>query len=223
MITLLPARMDRHQAARHVHAARTRGGIVILDAARDMYQGLYLPDSSDAGGFAEAIAEAFPGMDVQQRTVEALPVSSDTSEPAWQDCEPDWSARLRVRDVALFLVMLLFCSARFHGLPFIRLVGPPFRSAQAAPIARYRAALARFQKMSALLPFPMQCLFRSHLLLYVLRGYGLGADWVFGVSLFPFQAHCWLAVDRLTLIDRAEKTEDFVPIMIVRRVTGTPA
>lgn len=212
-----------HEPGRHVHAVRTRGGIVILDVKWDAYQGFYLPDHRGAAGLGAAIEAACPGLRLGQLACEEPPVSSDASGPIWQDCEPDWTARLRLRDILLFLAMLLFCSVRFHICSFGRLVGQPRRPRPAGSLGDYRAALARFQRMRAFLPFPMQCLFRSHFLLHMLRGYGLPADWVFGVSLFPFQAHCWVAVGPMTLLDRAEKTGDYAPIMVVRAVAATPA
>jgi hypothetical protein len=222
MIASAPVRIGGHRADDLFYGARCRGGIVILDAERDAYQGFYLADDAQ-DGVAGAIAEAFPGSAIRQIASQAPPISSGLGEPKWQDCEPDWSAQVRLRDIALFAAALLVSTTRFRTFPFSRLVRPPRRTRPTAPIARYRAAVARFRRMSAFLPFSMQCLFRSHFLRCFLRGYGLSADWIFGVSLFPFQAHCWLGVGRLTLLDRAEKTEDFVPILIVRSLDRAPA
>jgi hypothetical protein len=223
MTASAPACIDSHRPKASVHAARCRGGIVILNAERDLYQGFYLADDGNGARVAEGLANVFPEVDIQQLVSQAPPVSGGVSDPDRQECEPDWTARLRVRDVALFVGTLLFCSVRFHSLTFARLVRQPGRPRPAASGALYRTAVARFRRMSALVPFSMQCLFRSHFLLYFLRGYGLAADWVFGVSLFPFQAHCWLAVGPMTLLDRAEKTEDFVPVLTVLNLACGPA
>jgi hypothetical protein len=208
----------------HVRAARTRGGIILLDAKRDRYQALYLPDGDGVDGFGAAARDALRGHGLLELASAGPPVSADGGEPAWQDCEPDGHARPRIRDAARFLAALLLSTLLFHLRPFADLVTAAGRRPRpAAPLPDYQAAIARFQAMSLLLPFRMQCLFRAHFLLRFLRGCGLPADWVFGVSLFPFQAHCWVAVGRRTLLDRAEEMEDFVPILVVRTVMATPA
>lgn len=208
----------------HVHAARTRGGIILLDAKRDRYQALYLAEGSGDDVLGATAADALRGDGLLDLASARPPLSTGGGEPAWQDCEPDRHARPRLRDVALFLSTLMLSALLFHARPFAGLVAGAGRQPRPpAPLPDYQAAIARFHAMSILLPFRMQCLFRAHFLLRFLRWHGLPADWVFGVSLFPFHAHCWVAVGQRTLLDRAEQLEDFVPILVVRNVAGTPA
>jgi hypothetical protein len=76
---------------------------------------------------------------------------------------------------------------------------------------------ARFERMSLYLPFRPSCLLHALALLHFLHAHGESADWVIGVQLFPFRAHCWLAVDAMLLGERAHLIEDYVPIYRLRR------
>ena len=59
------------------------------------------------------------------------------------------------------------------------------------------------------------CRFRSIVLIRFLAGYGVGADWVFGVRLAPFGAHCWVEKDGAVLNDLAGRVREFTPILRV--------
>lgn len=59
------------------------------------------------------------------------------------------------------------------------------------------------------------CRFRSLALLRFLSLSGVSADWVFGVRLSPFGAHCWVEYGDLILNDHADNTAEYKPIMIV--------
>jgi len=69
-----------------------------------------------------------------------------------------------------------------------------------------------FWRLSPWLPIEGECLVRSALLMRFLRRRGLRADWVFGVRLFPFMAHCWVQVDDLCLNDDVERLTAYSPI-----------
>ena len=59
------------------------------------------------------------------------------------------------------------------------------------------------------------CRFRSIVLIRFLAGFGVGADWVFGVRLAPFGAHCWVEKDGAVLNDLAARVREFTPILRV--------
>ena len=59
------------------------------------------------------------------------------------------------------------------------------------------------------------CRFRSLLLVRYLAGYGVRSDWVFGVRLAPFRAHCWVEHDGLVLNDYFDHTIEFEKILSV--------
>ncbi len=60
-----------------------------------------------------------------------------------------------------------------------------------------------------------RCLFQSLALLEFLAGYGIFPDWVFGVKMKPFVAHCWLQTHGVVLNDTVDHVSLYTPIMIV--------
>lgn len=59
------------------------------------------------------------------------------------------------------------------------------------------------------------CFFRSLLLLHFLSAYGISADWVFGVRLAPFDAHCWVAYEDALLNETCDKAAEYKVIMVI--------
>jgi len=78
---------------------------------------------------------------------------------------------------------------------------------------RIRAAARLFWDLGVWLPFKGECLQRSALLIAYLQRLGFQADWVFGVRLWPFSAHCWVQSDGVCLNDDVERLQAITPIM----------
>lgn len=211
------------EAARHV--ARLRDGVVILDSANDSYSGLYVPGpGSDLMPPGETGAETLSTLGLADLAACAAPIASFEDRPHWQDLAVDAPAPLRACDIGHVLVALLQTSLAFRLRSFERLLSEQQHApSPAGTLADYQAAIARFERMRLILPIPMLCLFRSHLLLLFLRRAGLPANWVFGVSLFPFHAHCWLAVGDRLLGERSDRTQDLVPIRVISNAMGDAA
>ncbi len=70
----------------------------------------------------------------------------------------------------------------------------------------------RFSRILPWLPIEGACLIRSALLVRYLSLKGLHADWVFGVRMWPFSAHCWVQIDDVCLNDDPERLIGFSPI-----------
>jgi len=77
---------------------------------------------------------------------------------------------------------------------------------------RVAEAARTFWRLAPWLPIEGECLVRSALLMRFLRRRGLRADWVFGVRLFPFMAHCWVQAGDLCLNDDVERLTAYSPI-----------
>jgi hypothetical protein len=60
-----------------------------------------------------------------------------------------------------------------------------------------------------------RCLFDCLVLLEFLSGLGSLPTLVFGVTTFPFKAHCWLQTGALVLTDYCENTREYAPILVV--------
>jgi hypothetical protein len=94
------------------------------------------------------------------------------------------------------------------------------RKAQRAPnqqidIDKARQLTATFQRLRRLLPVNHLCLFDSLALIEFLARYDVFPDWVFGVTLEPWAAHCWIQHQDFAFDESAEETADFTPIMVV--------
>jgi hypothetical protein len=72
-----------------------------------------------------------------------------------------------------------------------------------------------FYRLAPWLPIPRKCLVRSFVLLRFLQRCGAHADWVFGVSTWPFSAHCWIQSGDRVLDDHWERILVYEPIMVV--------
>lgn len=75
--------------------------------------------------------------------------------------------------------------------------------------------LEGFQRWAPYAPVTYKCLLRSFLLLRVLHRHGQDAAWVFGVTTWPFEAHCWLQVEDVVLDDEFDRVARYTPIMVL--------
>lgn len=74
-------------------------------------------------------------------------------------------------------------------------------------VQRFASCRSRFQKADA-------CLLNSLALLDFLALHGLYPNIVFGVSMRPFHAHCWVQHEDTVLGDTLEHVSQFTPIMV---------
>jgi hypothetical protein len=72
-----------------------------------------------------------------------------------------------------------------------------------------------FQTLRPYYPRPYLCLFDSLALLYFLEHYGVFPQWVYGVRLEPFSAHCWVQVGNRVVNDIIDNVRSYTPIMNV--------
>lgn len=71
-----------------------------------------------------------------------------------------------------------------------------------------------FHTLAVWAPVSGKCLERSFFLLRFLQRSGVDAQWMFGVRVWPFRAHCWLQADDLALDDAAERLAAYSPILV---------
>ncbi|AXB80224.1 lasso peptide biosynthesis B2 protein [Novosphingobium sp. P6W] len=81
--------------------------------------------------------------------------------------------------------------------------------------AELNKIVADFLKCERILP-AQTCLLRSLTLHRLLAQDGHASEFVFGVKLHPFEAHCWLQRDDQVINDTIEQVGRFVPIRAVR-------
>lgn len=176
-------------------SVRCGDGVVTLDFDTDTYSCRYDPvDHEDAA-------------------------AGEPLTPSWRDAA-DAKDRLEAGDRRLYLRAWRAALPSFIGRP-IRSLMITALDLETEPVRRSDATTqdlaARFERMSLYLPFRAPCLLRAYVLLHYLSFYGRQADWVIGVQLFPFRAHCWLAIDDLLIAERVHLIEDYAPIFRLRR------
>ena len=105
---------------------------------------------------------------------------------------------------------------RYRGRTFAQILAAardPMPTVRRPP-APLADVLDRFQGWIPYAPVSGKCLLRSFLLLRLLRRQGHDAMWVFGVTTWPFAAHCWLQVEDLVLDDELDRVAAYTPIMV---------
>lgn len=127
--------------------------------------------------------------------------------------------RLGLRDMALILAAWATMVFDYHLVRFDRVVATARRERRPdggeVLSEDAKALIAAFERMLPWLPFQGVCLYRSFLLLRILRWRGHDARWVFGVRTWPFHAHCWLQVGDTVLDDTADRLQGLQPILVV--------
>jgi len=78
-----------------------------------------------------------------------------------------------------------------------------------------RSLFEVFNRLRPYYPRPYLCLFDSLALLYFLARYDAFPQWVYGVKLEPFAAHCWVQAGSSVINDIIDNVRDYTPIMIV--------
>lgn len=161
--------------------------------------------------FAEGLAEAgwiAPGFAAQPRPVLRRPAQSLSIE----------AGHASGQDIRRMGQALIDVAAHYHGRSFAHLIATARRRRPVQDAADGQALAHQVGVFRALLPWaPFQgvCLYRSFLLLNLLRHAGLDAVWAFGVRTWPFEAHCWLQAGDLVLDDHLDHVAGYTPILVV--------
>ncbi|MFJ2995504.1 lasso peptide biosynthesis B2 protein [Pandoraea sp. NPDC087047] len=129
--------------------------------------------------------------------------------------------RIRASDLFAFLVAAGYAKFALHFLPFERIISRVRlrRMASASDgnppsVERLRELVEIFLLLRIFLFSSRNaCLFNSLTLLEFLARYRVLPDWVFGVQVTPFAAHCWLQWENLILNDSLETVCGYTPIM----------
>lgn len=104
--------------------------------------------------------------------------------------------------------------ARCMGNLAMRKAHDPDMSAPDEDVA-LRAVIEAFRWTGLILSTHDRCLSRSIGLSRYLARRRIAHVFVFGVTLRPFRAHCWLQQDRIVLTDRLDTVRSFTPILVV--------
>lgn len=88
-------------------------------------------------------------------------------------------------------------------------------SRQRVDLDEARKLAAIFHRLRALFPFNYLCLFDSLALVEFMARHDMFPDWVFGVKLEPWGAHCWIQHQEFTFNETVEEAADYTPIMVI--------
>jgi hypothetical protein len=218
--------MDETAPMSGVWIARSGDGLILLNLNADHYACIYDP-RPEAG----CQPKQMQNPETADSIMPELAIPTGLGDDArWSQCPwrgADWrdpecidTVAVTIRDGLHFFQALLTSAFAFRRKPVRDLL----RHIQQLPLPRtvgksHAPAMvaAQFERLCLFLPFRMQCLFRSFFLLHFLRLQGHGADWVFGAGLFPFRAHCWLAVESRLVGERSHLIEFYEPLFTLRR------
>lgn len=218
LLDTMPLRAD-------VHVAHRPDGLVFLDVGGDAYLSLYAPAANDGDGVDDvdidgATFETLLGDAGLLTNRQATPRLRHAGRP-WRELSTPSPNRPSLATVCAFALAFVRASWCFRTRSFAGLLDWARRGpmGDGTPAEQDIALLvASFDQLCLWLPMRPLCLFRSLLLLHFLRTYQLGATWVFGVGLFPFHAHCWLAIDGLLIGERVHRAEQFTVILAIDRL-----
>jgi hypothetical protein len=209
-----------------IHAVALDKDVVFLDESADRY--IFLPGGADLvnlredGGVLAANADAAELLltagfvrrgaappdrpSLPALPTRPLPPSGGPSSVTLREC-----ARL----AGAMLDLWLHYRGRplAHILDFVR-QRRPMACSDATPAEVQRLA-ALFERAAIWLPAPRKCLVRSFLLMRFLQRSGCDAQWVLGVRLSPFAAHCWVQSHDVVLDEVPERLLRYRPICVV--------
>ena len=205
-----------------LHLRRLGDETIVLDLARDAYL------SAPAALFDDAVRACIDRSAALPAALAALsPSGNEGARRIWTLAHAGRSAlatapaaHADADDAVHVFAASARAALRLTALPLRSVVmhararKPRLSAADAAPGRAAREAV-RFHRWRPLFPRPYRCLFDSLALLDFLAMRGLAADWVFGVRMSPFSAHCWLQAGDTLLDADIEETRCRLPIMVV--------
>jgi hypothetical protein len=220
------------------HAVVHDGDLVVLDVTSDSY--LCLPDADpaiclevDTRGieiFEPEIARALVAAGLVSRAPAAggpgaSPADRRSTVPTVGRLRPPVASAVKLTyprpgwgDLATGLAGVQDLLHGYWRQPFAEtlrrgVAGRP--PVAATPSSELLAAVDAFHRWSPYAPAPAKCLVRAFLLLRWLARRGHGVHWVFGVTTWPFRAHCWLQCGEVALDDDVERLAAYSIIMVV--------
>lgn len=219
--------MDMLYAAPHFHYCVIDGRIVGLDlrAARYFFvrgasaDALLQLEAGDAGSHvpeSEALKDLLKLGYVTLEPSGGRPLRRCRAEPATSRVE--WP-RLRSRGLDTLLLcwrlaITRLCIATGSLSHVLRPIEKRASHMEICDIRTLRERLGRFMASRPSIPLPRSCLLDSAVL-YLFLG-DASVDLVFGVTVTPFAAHCWLERDGHLLNDELDYVRRFTPIMRFR-------
>jgi hypothetical protein len=221
----------------HVHCCRRGDAFVFLDLKQDEYtliMGEAAATLADLTDNADSTASALRRLEPLQELIQAGLLTTDptagrifTATRTTLAIQPlldsDTTSRPKVKlsHVYNFIAACTTAAVRLRWSRIQNTVSAvAMRKAQDASQQRVdldkaRQLAAIFHGLRALFPFNYLCLFDSLALVEFMARHDVFPDWVFGVKLEPWGAHCWIQHQEFTFNESVEEAADYTPIMVI--------
>ncbi|MET4682657.1 lasso peptide biosynthesis B2 protein [Brevundimonas faecalis] len=196
-----------------VHVAAVGETLIILDLAGDEYA--CVPGAGAAIGYGELMDDVTLSILSEAGLLTTEPVPERRPPPRRPTATVIYQRPERPPTIAMWVgavgsALAVRAIRKGAGVAaYLALADGPEGDRTRASVAE---AARAFWRMAPWLPIEGECLVRSALLMRFLKQRGLEADWVFGVRLWPFMAHCWVQLDDLCLNDDVERLAAYTPI-----------
>ena len=210
-----------------VTACIAAGRVIFLDLARDRYfalpdamnepfaSWLIQPTASDLSGVLHmALVEL--AIAAPSRAGQLAPTPCQVDMPAALDAERLSPVPFAFRNLFGIAAAVVTASHDVRSKPLASILARRLSLSRfAAPLngADRLARVAAFRSIRPLVPVPRVCLHDCLALLDWLGASRAGAQLVFGVSAFPFAAHCWVQAGGRVIDDHPESVSRFEPIL----------
>lgn len=228
--------MDQYFLPHYVHFCRRGEALVFLDVRHNDYflvngrsgaavlKLLADPGQGAKPEVASALAELVEGGLLTKDRNNGRELQTTKVELALQSLlDEEWpvDSRLRFRHVVAFI---LSCAIAAYRLRFSRIeaivTAVARRKHESActsidDVASTRRLTAVFMRLRAFFPRNYVCLYDSLALIEFLARYDIHPNWVFGIALEPWAAHCWVQHGQFVFNEGVEEAARFTPVMAI--------
>lgn len=219
----LDLRMDQYRMFVGSRARTFKG---LLPRANDSFQRVIPIDESVPGNSALAsqiIADLLSNnLLTSQRLETPVPIPSHIQLPHTTLLEniPPSPPHIDFRQVLNMLRSCVVARTSLHLRPFEQTVRAVARRKQVhrrGPMnLEYASRLVMvYNRIRPLFPQDFSCLFDSLSLLEFLAHHNCFPDWIFGVHVEPWGAHCWVQYDGVAFNEDPDHARTYFPVMVV--------
>lgn len=221
----------------HVHCCQRGDAFVFLDLVQDEYT-LIMGDAAAALSELTAKAGSTPLTAQRAESLQELiqagllttdakagrPFAAMPGAAAIQpllDLETPRRPTIKLSHVYNFAVACTTAAARLrwsriqNTVSAVAMRKARHASRQRVDLEEARRLAAIFHRLRGLFPANYLCLFDSLALVEFLARYDVFPEWVFGVKLEPWAAHCWIQHQQFTFNESVEQAAAYTPIMVI--------
>lgn len=229
--------MQNYYFPDHVHSCEIDGRLVFLDLRHDAYAALDRDNTALINRIIEgtancALEDGLPDIVPQMQKAGLLSLGHPTNSESHK-AKPAVASRALVEDHITKIkcryrlapaLVLLACARADGALRWRRIERIVYhvhsRKVRRMPrgqndMTRAQHLVLSFLRYRPLYPRPYLCLFDSLALIEFLHFYRLYPNWIFGVRLEPFHAHCWVQHGDHVFNEPVDIIRPYTPILAV--------